>query len=194
MNDIQRASVRELAHKIKGYGTPRFAFFLGAGASRQSGIITAGEMIRHFKEQIIAQCCPDNLKTEEEKTKWLAEQDWYKANGSEYCKCFERFEPKEIGRQRYIENIIENREPSFGYVVLANMMASGHVNTIITTNFDDLVYSTCTTFTGIRPIVYAYGVMASEMRFTARRTPTTNSPTKTLTWRDNSDRCSTSTA
>ncbi|HZB43893.1 MAG TPA: tetratricopeptide repeat protein, partial [Pyrinomonadaceae bacterium] len=76
---------------------------------------------------------------------------------------------KEIGRQRYIESIIENRAPSFGYVVLANLMASNHINTIITTNFDDLVYSACTTFTGIRPIVYAYGVMASEMRLTAQR-------------------------
>ncbi|PYS49294.1 MAG: hypothetical protein DMF68_10420, partial [Acidobacteria bacterium] len=68
-----------------------------------------------------------------------------------------------------IENIIEGREPSFGYVVLANLMANNYINTIITTNFDDLVYSACTTFTGIRPIVYAYGVMASEMRMTAQR-------------------------
>ncbi|MDT7602120.1 MAG: hypothetical protein QOF61_117, partial [Acidobacteriota bacterium] len=85
MADITRTSVRELAHKLKGYGTPRFAFFLGAGASRQSGIITAGEMIRHFKEQIIAQCCPDGLKTDEEKAKWLTEQEWYQAKEGEYC-------------------------------------------------------------------------------------------------------------
>jgi tetratricopeptide (TPR) repeat protein len=169
MQDIPRTSIRELAHIIKRYEVPRFAFFLGAGASRQSGIITAGEMIRHFKEQIIAQVCPDTLKKDEEKTKWLSEQGWYQADGTEYCKCFERFEPKVIGRQRYIESIIEKREPSFGYVVLANLLARGHVNTIVTTNFDDLVYSACTTFTGIRPIVYAYGIMASEMRLTAHR-------------------------
>ncbi len=169
MQDIRRASIRELAHKIKGYGTPRFAFFLGAGASKQSGIPVAGEMIRHFKKEITAQCCPPELETDDEKTRWLVEQDWYKADGSEYCKCFEKLEPKEIGRQRYIESIIEKREPSFGYVVLANLMAGNHINTIITTNFDDLVYSACTTFTGIRPIVYAYGVLASEMRLTALR-------------------------
>ena len=169
MEDIPRVSIRELAHKIKIYGAPRFAFLLGAGASRQSGIPTAGEMIRHFKEQIVLQRGPDGLKTDEEKARWLSEQKWFRAEGSEYCKCFECFEPKEIGRQRYIESIIEKREPSFGYVVLANLMAQGYINTIITTNFDDLVYSACTTFTGIRPIVYAYGVMASEMRFTTRR-------------------------
>jgi tetratricopeptide (TPR) repeat protein len=169
MTDIPRATVKELAYKIKGYGNPRFAFFLGAGASRQSGIITAGEMISYFKKSILEQCCPDELKTDEEKEKWLTEQEWYKKKGSEYCKLFEKYEPREIGRQRYIESIIEGHEPSFGYVVLANLMASNYLNTIITTNFDDLVYSACTSYTGIRPIVYAYGVLASEMRITAQR-------------------------
>lgn len=169
MKDIPRINIRELAHKIKEYGTPSYAFFLGAGASKQSGIPVASDMIRDFKEKIIARCCPDELKTEAEKTKWLTEQDWYQTDDSEYCKCFERFEPKEYRRQRYIESIIEKREPSFGYVVLANLMAIGHINTIITTNFDDLIYSACTTFTGIRPTVYAYGLLAAEMRFTSQR-------------------------
>ncbi len=57
--DTQARSAEELAHKIKIYKAPRFAFCLGAGASRQSGILTAGEMIRHFNEQIILQRGPD---------------------------------------------------------------------------------------------------------------------------------------
>ena len=170
MQDILRASIRELAYKIKSSKTPRFSFFLGAGASKQSGIPIASEMIRQFKEQIILQSCPAELKTDGEKSDWLAAQDWCRADVSDYCKYFERFEPKEFGRQRHIEDMIKDREPSFGYVVLANLMASGHINTIVTTNFDDLVYSACTTFTGIRPIVYAYGLLAAEMRFTAQRT------------------------
>ncbi|HKY04155.1 MAG TPA: tetratricopeptide repeat protein, partial [Blastocatellia bacterium] len=89
--------------------------------------------------------------------------------GSDYCKLFEQYEPKEIGRQRYIESIIEGQSPSFGYVVLANLMASNYINTIITTNFDDLIYSACTSYTSIRPIVFAYGILASEMRITAQR-------------------------
>jgi tetratricopeptide (TPR) repeat protein len=170
MQNILRATIRELAYKIKSSKTPRFSFFLGAGASKQSGIPIASEMIRQFKEQIILQSCPAELKTDAEKNDWLAAEDWCRADGSDYCKYFEKFEPKEFGRQRHIEDMIKDREPSFGYVVLANLMASGHVNTIVTTNFDDLVYSACTTFTGIRPIVYAYGVLAAEMRFTAQRT------------------------
>jgi Flp pilus assembly protein TadD/CO dehydrogenase/acetyl-CoA synthase epsilon subunit len=170
MPDIRRASIKQLAHTIKDYGKqPRFAFFLGAGASRDSRINTASEMIRDFKKGIIQRCCPDDKKTDDEKESWLKGQDWYKQNGNEYCELFEQFEPKEIGRQRHIERMIDGRDPSFGYVVLANLMASNYINTIITTNFDDLVYSACTSYTSIRPIVYAYGVLASEMRITAQR-------------------------
>lgn len=164
MQDIPRASIKDLAHTIKGYGTPRFAFFLGAGASKQSGIPTANDMIRHFKEQVIARLCPYELKTDAEKTNWLMAQDWYQSDGSEYGRLFEKFEPRESGRHLYIESIIEERTPSFGYFVLANLMASNYVNTIITTNFDDLVYSSCLTYTLLRPIVYAYGTFASAMR------------------------------
>jgi tetratricopeptide (TPR) repeat protein len=170
MNAVQLASVNQLAQKIKGYGNyPRLAVFLGSGASKQSGIITAVEMVSFFKEQILTQGCPSELRTDQEKDTWLRGQEWYKNEASEYCNLFGYFEPKEIGRQRYIESIVEGHDPSFGYVVLANLIANNLVNSVITTNFDDLAYSACTSYTGIRPIVYAYGVLASEMRVTAQR-------------------------
>jgi hypothetical protein len=69
---IRRATVKQLAYKIKGTGKPasRFAFFLGAGASRQPSIITAGEMIRYFKQQIIEQQATDHIKTDKEREAW----------------------------------------------------------------------------------------------------------------------------
>jgi NAD-dependent SIR2 family protein deacetylase len=144
MKLIQRASVKELALKMKDNGSPpRFAFFLGAGASLQSGIITAGETIQGFKESILTACCPIEIKTNIEKDKWLQNQAWYRKNTNEYSTLFEKFEAKEIGRQRYIERMIEGKEPSFGYLVLANLMASNLINTIVTTNFDDLIFKAC---------------------------------------------------
>jgi hypothetical protein len=56
MSDIPKATVKQLAYKIRGSGQnprPRFSFFLGAGASVQSQIPSAGEMIRDFRK-------PDN--------------------------------------------------------------------------------------------------------------------------------------
>ncbi|MFO0697880.1 MAG: tetratricopeptide repeat protein [Nitrospira sp.] len=172
MSHMRFATVRELAHKMKrsaDEAPPRFAFFLGAGASRQSGIITASEMIRFFRERILDQGCPRTDASEEEKDKWLENQDWYKAQGTVYSKMFEKYEPKELGRQRYIETLIEEKRPSFGYIVLASLMANNYVRSVLTTNFDDLIYAACTSYSSIRPIVYAYGVLASEMRITASR-------------------------
>ncbi len=164
---IQTATVKQLARRIKEY-PGRFALFLGAGASVESGIPAASWMIRDFKRRILKDECPDCFTTNAEKENWLTTQPWYDANNP-YGSLFEHHEPKEIGRQRYIEKLIEGRKPSAGYVMLANLLARGLVNTVITTNFDDLVYTACTTFTDIRPIVFAYGVLASEMRVTAPR-------------------------
>jgi len=111
METIRKATVRELAGKIKGYGkSPRFAAFLGAGASRESGIITANEMAHFFKERILFECCPQSIKTPEEKESWLLSQRWYKGGSNNYSSLFEKYEPKVIGRQRYIESEVDGRE------------------------------------------------------------------------------------
>jgi len=171
----QIATVRQLAYKIKGAGQNpfvRFSFFLGAGASVQSGVPTAGEMMADFGRRIIQEQCPENCTDPKQQQAWLAQQPWYtqaNQNGTLYSALFEMYEQKERGRQLYIEQMIEGKKPSFGYVVLANLMARGYVNTVVTTNFDDLIYNGCATFTDIRPVVYAYGGMVSDLRITNAR-------------------------
>lgn len=172
---VRRASIRQLADRIKGYGenpAARFSFFLGAGASFESGIPLAGAMVNDFCQRIIEDQCPEDCTDPKEQRAWLEGQDWYKksvAAGSLYSDLFEMHEPKVRGRQRYIEQMIEGKNPSFGYVVLANLMARNYINTVLTTNFDDLVYNACSTFTDIRPVVYAYGTMISDLRITNAR-------------------------
>jgi tetratricopeptide (TPR) repeat protein len=171
----QRANVRQLAYKIKGAGKDpvvRFSFFLGAGASVQSGIPTAGEMQADFCRRIIQEQCPENCTDLKQQQAWLAQQPWYveaSKGGNLYSALFEMYEQKERGRQLYIEQMIEGKKPSFGYVVLANLMARSYVNTVVTTNFDDLIYNACAMFTNIRPVVYAYGGMISDLRITDPR-------------------------
>ena len=171
----KRAKVQQLACKIKGTGqnpSARFSFFLGAGASVQSGIATAGEMMADFSRRIIQEQCPEGCTDPKKQQAWLTDQPWHKeasGNGTLYSALFEMYEQKERGRQLYIEQMIEGRKPSFGYVVLANLMARKYVNTVVTTNFDDLIYNACATFTDIRPAVYAYGGMLSDLRITNAR-------------------------
>jgi Flp pilus assembly protein TadD/NAD-dependent SIR2 family protein deacetylase len=168
----RRATVRQLASRIKGSGEkplPRFCFFLGAGASIESGIPLAGKMVAEFRQRIIEDQCPDDCTSPQQQQVWLERQPWYieaVKRGTIYSALFEMHEEKERGRQRYIEQMIEGKKPSFGYVVLAQLMASNYINTVLTTNFDDLIYTGCSTFTDIRPVVYAYGTMVSDLRIT----------------------------
>jgi tetratricopeptide (TPR) repeat protein len=179
--DIQHISVRELAYKIKAvddyigslkgleaatHRKPTLAFFIGAGASVESGVILAGQMMEEFKKKIFEINCYE-LKTNDEKAEWLKNQIWYKNGKEEYGCLFEKAHATKAERQRFIENIITDREPSFGYVVLADLLLRNYINTVLTTNFDDLVYISSTNFTGNRPIVYAYGILASEMKMTS---------------------------
>jgi tetratricopeptide (TPR) repeat protein len=182
VKDIPHITVRELAYKIKsvddyitgtskgleaaGQRKPSLTFFLGAGASFESGIMLAGQMMKKFKEKIFEINCHE-LKTDKEKADWLKKQDWYKNGKEEYGCLFEKAHATKAERQRFIENMIADKEPSFGYVVLADLLLRNYINTVLTTNFDDLVYISSTNFTGNRPIVYAYGILASEMKMTS---------------------------
>jgi protein O-mannosyl-transferase len=169
---IRKTDITEIAHKLKdcvdadkGFcDDPRFALFLGAGASFNSGIKTAGQMMNEFKEKILKRNCRDIIKKDEQE-KWLNENVLNVGNGNEYSKLFEKFERTPTGRQTYISKIIKDKEPSFGYAMLASMIAQNFINTILTTNFDDLVFIACNKFTGVRPVIYAYGIMATEMKF-----------------------------
>ena len=57
---------------------------------------------------------------------------------------FEQFADTKTERQRFIEIICDKNpltkrdvEPSFGYVVLADLLLRNYINTVVTTNFDD---------------------------------------------------------
>jgi tetratricopeptide (TPR) repeat protein len=178
VKDIDHITVRALAKKLKSIDRfvkepkklssaeerrPQLAFFLGAGASFESGIMLAGQMMKIFKEEIFDTHCRE-LTTEKEKTDWLKKQDWYKSGREEYGCLFEKAFETKTERQRFIEDMIADKSPSFGYVILADLLLRNYVNTVLTTNFDDLVYISSTDFTGNRPIVYAYGILASEMK------------------------------
>ena len=181
--EFKHLTLRQLAYRIrqvddaldkpvkaesKNERKPRFAFFLGAGASSKSKIKVAIDMMKDFKMRIFERDCA-RLKTDEEKNEWLEKQDWYQNSKNIYSSLFDQYDDDRDARRRYIESLIKKGEPSFGYLVLAYLLKNNYINTILTTNFDDLAYISCVTFTGIRPVIYAYGVMASEMRISTTR-------------------------
>lgn len=147
---------------------PRFAVFLGAGASVDSGIYSANKMIEDFIKTICAVNCPE-IRENEKKDEWLKSNNYYRSDRDKYGSLFEKCYPREVDRREYIESQVDGKDPSLGYIALAHLIKARIIDTIITTNFDDLVYTACTSYTDIRPVVYSLGGFASEISGTTNR-------------------------
>ncbi len=87
----------------------------------------------------------------------------------DYSQLFEKCYQTESKRRSYIESIIERKQPSVGYIVLANLIKYSYLKTIITTNFDSLVSLACSNYTDIFPVIYSLGNFASEMTVSSER-------------------------
>ncbi|MBB3205521.1 hypothetical protein FHS27_001321 [Rhodopirellula rubra] len=125
-------------------------WFLGAGASAASNIPTAWDMIWDFKRSIycsanrvpISAC--DNVADPSTKRRI---QDFCDSlpdspkedSTEEYSHYFKKAHPKESIRRKYIERLVSNGVPSFGYLSLASLMKLGDAPIIWTTNFDRML-------------------------------------------------------
>lgn len=168
---IPKMTVDDLAKMIKFYGSissnlktpPSIALFLGAGASVQSGIKLAGAMIEDLRERIIEKAGLADAD-EDAQNDWISGNVLNKPNDSEYSQYFSYYarDNKRLSHS-YIQDLVRGKEPSLGYVIMASLIARNYINAVLTTNFDDLSYIACTKFTGLRPVVYAWGIMATEL-------------------------------
>ncbi len=126
------------------------SFFLGAGASIASGIPTGGDLIWEFKRTLYCSECGISM----EKYKDLALpstqrtlQEYFDKKGccpqqyspEEYSYYFELCYTDPMARKRFIESVVSGREPSIGYLCLAEAVMRGKVKNIWTTNFDPLL-------------------------------------------------------
>lgn len=121
-----------------------YLFLLGAGASKESGVPTAEELISMWKEKIY---CSENQEDSQEHLtteiiqNWLDKQKIYPPDGSveEYVHYAENYLIDEIARRAFFENIFIDKEPSKGYRTLCLLIEFGFTKTILTTNFDRLI-------------------------------------------------------
>ena len=154
---MRTESIESLAYLLKQSEpnqAPRFIFFLGAGASESSGIPIASWMIRDFKRKL-RQLWQSEGKPLGDFDSWLESKPGWEDNDSLYAKCFEAFEPTEFGRARYLERWMRTASPGWGYFALSQLLARSYIDTVVTTNFDDLIYESCTLYSVRRPRVYS---------------------------------------
>ena len=76
-------------------------------------------------------------------------------NDAKYGFWLDAFKSSPRERQRLIESLIENCNPSGAYIILAMLIEKGYLNNILTTNFDDFINDTLLYYTTARPRFYA---------------------------------------
>ena len=144
---------------------PNFALLLGSGASTNSEVKMAREMIDTWRIQLY-ECSNSKMSFE----RWLRRQSWY-GSDDEYSLLFELVCDQPSQRRVYIEEeCLKNAHPSWGYVYLANLMKRDFFDVVFTTNFDDLISEACFLYSdGLRPIVCAHDSAISGIRVRSKR-------------------------
>ncbi|MFK8052901.1 MAG: tetratricopeptide repeat protein [Woeseiaceae bacterium] len=150
MTDVKRKPMASVQRILASADAREYLLFLGAGASKSSGIPLAGEMIAEWRDMMLA----DHADGVTDREAWLREQDWYE-QPDEYSRLFEQCFPTQRARQKYVEPKIEQGIPGWGYLYLANLIQNGFFNVVFTTNFDDLVNEALSTYLSYNPVVCA---------------------------------------
>src|SRR6476661_741139 len=160
---------------------PRYALFLGAGASVSSGIPTAMQLCTQWKRRVFLDCsrramwhpdCDTAFKD------WISNEyslwrgDWEASYGrqpGDYSRLFDYAYPDADARQGFIERRCSGCEPGPGYIYLASLTLAGYFQTFLTTNFDDLINDALFRYAGINPMVCAFDSQVSSIRLQSPR-------------------------
>lgn len=131
-----------------------YTMLIGAGCSISSDIQSAYDCIWEWKKIIYKSNNPNvqgwvenykNPKTQEIIQNWLDNQGVYieKDSVDEYSfyakKCF----PIDENRRQYFQKICSNKIPAIGYRTLPLLAKKGMLDSVWTTNFDDLIQVAC---------------------------------------------------
>lgn len=150
-----------------------FAFVLGAGASRSSGIKGAGQMVDDWirlRHREVAGDTDGDYKT------WATAQSlgikhYDPADpAASYSELYRRMYARDPDRgYAYLEEQMRTAEPSFGYSVLARIMETTRHKVVVTTNFDNLVADSLSIFSKTYPLVCGHESLAGFISARARR-------------------------
>ena len=175
-----------------------YSIFLGAGASRSSGISTANELIKGWMLEIYQRFEGkpfkledyikkiDNLDSDEEinnlepdtKDKLTREQlikyfetrhsSWFDSTNL-YSSLFEKKFDLAPQRRRFVEQEVDGKLPSIGYAYLVSLVENNFFNAIFTTNFDDLLNEAFYQLSSTRPIVCAHDSSVHSISVSSKR-------------------------
>ncbi len=185
IEDYRIISVKQLVRAIEegNQNAERFCFIIGSGASASSGIPTGGTLEEKWMKEMeknpgldeiteLAKKLYHNenldynfneIKHEWQKINIMKETEKIPLSSEYYFDIYKlRFHPNPNNGYYYLEKIMENKNPSFGYRILALMLTSNYKNNlIITTNFDNLIEDALFWYTDKKAIVINHELLAN---------------------------------
>jgi Tfp pilus assembly protein PilF len=149
-----------------------FCFVLGAGASRMSKILTGGELAMDWLRDLHR----DLDFTGQPLETWATADNLgipgfdLKQIASFYSQLYEkRFHDSPESGYAYLEDVMRDKEPSYGYSVLAYLLSETQHKIVITTNFDNLVADALSIHSTVFPLVVGHDSLAHYARVELRR-------------------------
>lgn len=149
-----------------------FAWVLGAGASRSSGIPTGGALVDAWLRELHLRLDKDGLPFEQ----WATEQNLgikgfrLAEAAAFYPRIYERrFREHPDEGYAYLEELMAGKDPSPGYSILAKTMESTRHRVVVTTNFDNLVADALAIYTDTYPFVVGHEALTGFVRAAMRR-------------------------
>jgi len=143
----QSADLRTCAHAI-AMRARNTAWLLGAGASAESHVPTAGQLVDELLLELYARDNDLPVELVQASPNWLDRvHAAYDGRGglpalndtAMYSAVFDKTLPEPDLRARFLEGKLDGRHPHFGHHVLAALAATGRAPLVVTTNFDKLI-------------------------------------------------------
>src|SRR6266404_2393135 len=149
-----------------------FCWVLGSGASIQSGIPTGGALVKQWLTELHELEDFDGFSLEQ----WATPEN-LGIPGFEFARAAtfypwiyqRRFRDYKEQGYAFLENAMDHAEPSFGYSVLAQLMATTLHKVAVTTNFDNLIADALSIYTRTFPLVCGHESLTGYIRANLRR-------------------------
>ena len=144
-----------------------FCWVLGAGASVQSGIYTGKTLAMQWLKEIHEREDLQGLPLEQWATaERLDIKDFVFEQAASFYPWIYRRRYHRYRDQGYafLEKAMANVEPSYGYSVLAQIMANTHHKAAVTTNFDNLIADALAVYTRALPSVCGHESLTGFIR------------------------------
>jgi tetratricopeptide (TPR) repeat protein len=149
-----------------------FCFILGAGASVQSGISSGAQLVQQWLQELHVREHFGRMPLDQ----WATAQNLdilgfdYQKAASFYPEIFmRRFQDDPETGYAFLEDAMNDKEPSYGYIVVAQILSKTRHKVVITTNFDNLVADALSIYTRTFPLICGHESLASFVRSQLRR-------------------------